>query len=46
VGELWVIHVTGTTVPELETYRYDMPGEENVTQSEIVIFDLATREPG
>jgi dipeptidyl-peptidase 4 len=43
VGELWVVHVTGDDRPELETYRYDMPGEENVTQSEIVIYDLSTR---
>jgi dipeptidyl aminopeptidase/acylaminoacyl peptidase len=43
VGELWVVHVTGDDRPELESYRYDMPGEEKVTQSEIVIYDLQTR---
>ncbi|MBR9989248.1 MAG: DPP IV N-terminal domain-containing protein [Gemmatimonadetes bacterium] len=42
VGDLWVIHSTGNTRPELETYRYDMPGEEDVTQSELWIHDLAT----
>jgi dipeptidyl-peptidase 4 len=40
VGDLWVVHVTGNDRPELETYKYDMPGEEHVTQSEIVIYDL------
>ncbi|HEX6135750.1 MAG TPA: DPP IV N-terminal domain-containing protein, partial [Longimicrobiales bacterium] len=43
VGDLWVIHSTGNDRPELETYRYDMPGEENVTQSELWIYDLAAR---
>lgn len=40
VGDLWVIHSVGNERPELETYRYDMPGEENVTQAEIMIYDL------
>lgn len=43
VGELWVIHSVGKKRPELETYKYDMPGEPNVTQSEIWIYDLAAR---
>ena len=43
VGDLWVIHSTGNDRPELETYRYDMPGEENVTQSELWIYDLPGR---
>ncbi len=43
VGDLWVVHVVGNKRPELESYKYDMPGEENVTQSEIVIYDLETR---
>ncbi len=43
VGELWVVHVTGNERPELETYAYEMPGEENVDQHEIVIYDLESR---
>ncbi|HUG39385.1 MAG TPA: DPP IV N-terminal domain-containing protein [Longimicrobiales bacterium] len=43
VGELWVIHSVGNKRPELESYRYDMPGEEHVTQSELWIYDLAGR---
>lgn len=43
VADLWVVHVTGNKRPELESYKYDMPGEENVTQNEIVIYDLQTR---
>ncbi len=44
VGELWVIHSVGNDRPELETYKYDMPGEEDVTQNEILIYDLQDRE--
>jgi len=43
VGELWVIHSVGNKRPELETYKYDMPGEENVTQQELLVYDLETR---
>ncbi len=44
VGDLWVIHSTGNKRPELETYKYDMPGEENVTQQEVWIYDLQDRQ--
>ncbi|MDX1389188.1 MAG: DPP IV N-terminal domain-containing protein, partial [Acidobacteriota bacterium] len=43
VGDLWVIHAVGNERPQLETYKYDMPGEESVTQSEILIYDLVDR---
>ena len=42
-GNLWVIHSTGNKRPQLETYKYDMPGEEDVAQSEILVYDLAER---
>ena len=43
VADLWVINSLAEPRPTLETYRYDMPGETNVTQSEIYAFDIATR---
>jgi dipeptidyl aminopeptidase/acylaminoacyl peptidase len=43
VGDLWVVHATGNKRPELETYKYDMPGEKDVTQSEVIIYDLQSR---
>ncbi len=43
VEELWVIHSVGNERMELESYKYDMPGEENVTQEEIWIYDLESR---
>jgi dipeptidyl aminopeptidase/acylaminoacyl peptidase len=44
VGDLWVIHTTGNKRPQLETYKYDMPGEESVTQTELLVFDMESRE--
>ncbi len=43
VGELWVIHSVGNERPQLETYKYDMPGEEDVTQTELLVFDMDAR---
>jgi dipeptidyl-peptidase 4 len=43
VGDLWVVHNVGHKRPQLESYKYDMPGETNVTQSELLIFDLPAR---
>jgi len=44
VDDLWVIHSVGNDRPELEKYRYDMPGEDSVTQNEIWIYDVEARE--
>lgn len=44
VDDLWVIN-TLSDRPELETYKYNMPGEENHYQDEILVFDAETREP-
>lgn len=43
VGKLWVVHTTGNDRPELETYAYEMPGEEDVDQHELVVYDLESR---
>lgn len=42
-GDLWVIHSVGNKRPELESYKYDMPGEKDVTQEELLVYDLASR---
>jgi len=39
VKDLWVIDVLASPRPTLETYKYDMPGDEFITQSELYIFD-------
>jgi dipeptidyl-peptidase-4 len=47
VGKLWVIHNTGSDRPELETYCYDMPGEQTVTQQELWVYEFgADGAPG
>ncbi|MBT8489136.1 MAG: S9 family peptidase [Gemmatimonadetes bacterium] len=44
VGLLFVIHNTGHDRQEVESYKYDMPGEEDVTQQAIHVFDFADME--
>ena len=44
VGELWVINTVANPRPELETYKYNMPGEDNHYQDEILVFDMETKE--
>ncbi len=42
VKELWVINSLKKR-PELETYKYEMPGEPNITQQELWVFDADTK---
>lgn len=42
-GDLWVIHTVGNKRPELESYKYDMPGEKDVSQPEFLIFERESR---
>lgn len=42
VGELWVIN-TIKQRPELETYKYNLPGEEDHYQDELLVFDMETK---
>ncbi len=44
VADLWVIHTLANPRPTLETYRYAMPGEENVPQYETYVFDVASKQ--
>ena len=43
VKDLFVIDVLAQPRPKLETYRYSMPGEEFVPQTELIVFDVATK---
>jgi dipeptidyl aminopeptidase/acylaminoacyl peptidase len=43
VKDLWVINSLATPRPTLESYRYSMPGEENIPQSEMYVFDVASK---
>ncbi len=43
VTDLWVINAVASPRPTLETYRYAMPGEQNVPQAELWVFDVASK---
>src|SRR5262249_15411485 len=43
VADLFVINALSNPRPTLETYRYAMPGETNIAQPQIEIFDVATK---
>src|SRR4030095_9482043 len=43
VADLFVINALSNPRPTLERYRYAMPGEANVPQPQIEIFDVATK---
>lgn len=44
VADLWTIHNLATPRPELESYSYAMPGEENTPIPQVEIFTLATHQ--
>ncbi len=43
VEDFWVINSLADPRPTLETYKYPMPGEENVPQDSLSIFDVETK---
>ncbi|WP_020401934.1 S9 family peptidase [Gracilimonas tropica] len=43
VDELWVINSLGER-PELETYKYSMPGEDEIGVDQIEVFDIESRK--
>lgn len=44
VKDLWVINSLANPRPTLETYRYAMPGEENIALPEMHVFEVATKK--
>jgi dipeptidyl aminopeptidase/acylaminoacyl peptidase len=44
VKDLFVIDVLAQPRPKLQTYRYSMPGEQFVPQSELSIIDIGTKK--
>lgn len=45
LSSLWVINNVGSTRPSLETYRYQMPGETDSTETELYVFDAQSLTP-
>lgn len=41
INDLWVIHSITDGRPQLETYKYQMAGEKETPQKEIVLFDVS-----
>jgi dipeptidyl-peptidase 4 len=44
VKDLWVINTIASPRPTLQTYRYAMPGEEHVGQSDLIVWDVASQK--
>ncbi len=44
VEKLWVIDSLANPRPKLETYAYAMPGDVNIPQSQLEIFDVASQD--
>jgi len=44
VKELWVIDNLAEPRPTLETYKYQLPGEEEAPQDELWVFDMDKKE--
>ena len=44
VEKLWVISALANPRPTLESYRYAMPGDVNIPQPQIEIFDVGSKE--
>ena len=40
VKELWVINSMASPRPTLETYKYEMPGDKDIPQEHLYIFDI------
>ncbi len=44
VKALWVINVLNQPRPDLESYKYQMPGEKEAPQAELWVFDMVRKE--
>jgi dienelactone hydrolase len=42
--DLWVINSVSKKRPTLETYKYHMPGEQEFSKDELLIFDIPSKE--
>lgn len=43
IKDLWVINSVAKKRPTLETYKYHMPGEQEYSKDELLIFDIPTK---
>ncbi|MHB0754020.1 S9 family peptidase [Polaribacter sp. M15] len=43
IEDLWVIHATKKGRPQLETYKYHMPGEQEFYKYQMLVFDMPSK---
>ncbi len=44
VGELWLVHNVGSPHPQLESWKYEFPGDTSVTQSTLLVYDTQAHQ--
>lgn len=44
IADYWVIHSLANPRPTLETYPYDLPGEDLMTVHQVEVLDVATKQ--
>ena len=44
IKDLWVINSVAKKRPTLETYKYHMPGEQEFSKNELLVFDIPSKE--
>jgi len=44
IKDLWLVNTTNSKRPTLETYKYHMPGEKEFAKTELLVFDVPTKE--
>ncbi|NAS30001.1 prolyl oligopeptidase family serine peptidase [Flavobacteriaceae bacterium R38] len=42
--DLWLVNTTNSKRPTLETYKYQMPGEQEFTKTELLVFDVPSKD--
>jgi len=42
--DLWIINSVAKKRPTLETYKYHMPGEQEFAKTELMVFDIPSKE--
>lgn len=44
IKDLWVLHTSGDKRPEIETYKYHMAGEQEYFKTDMLVFDIPSKE--
>ena len=44
IKDLWLVNTTNSKRPTLETYKYHMPGEKEFAKTELLVFDVPSKD--